>query len=690
MPKKACCCNQISWPTSCCKPPEASCVGSDINISVDIYVKFYCQPNGNILIWKCSNGSQNPIDFETEHWRMTLTYSLSQDDVAPKIPSLTYEGDYSNTYNYYENIGGTANPSWGASYWGAFGFVGGFVRRNLYGSTAGEFPVKGSCAKCVDPCDSSGQINGCKTFSYSDDTGQIITGCGLPVQYQLFPPLYYYIVVNCEDCCNQNPNDDIDLSAKYNACDTCHIGGLLREDGTYALGVKTIEGGTYSNNVLDTDLALRDGTSWSFEFIPSYDGHVSKLNIELLSCHFGCSTNSNMYVSAPLAVYGETVHLTDFYPTLNPIPRYYDNICVDNQLCGISLANPNLIDKVCLTMNQYYNPPVTMGVTCRNLPPCGCIAGGPNGCNGSPGEVTGGVGGGFGGTPNRYFLTDCGCTCGDPYSCHRWFHRSADPDEIRRPHELNLELGIGYRDVSPCGDHIEMDFYEELYLKDLFDPSVEPIKIEKVLTSSNGNRYVNPEWITGVFSAGAEEIFSGYNYYSQGLRMKLTYTRNSIPYEKYVYNNVGDNCVPVTSVGGITGFTAQNKIYPEYPKQGHPNMFEHPQGIYEGEYALSKISYWTPSVNATYDVTTAPAPPGGWAIGGTYGTQQENPPVDVSAFNRCYPFNTPFLSSFINVYPFSTFDSNLTIDTDDPIAKQGYPITYRYSYGDITAIVTQS
>ena len=84
MPRKACCCvnNQISWPTSCCKPPENNCAGSSINISVDFYVKFFCEPNGNILIWKCANQEQYPIEFETEHWRMNLTYTLSEDDVA--------------------------------------------------------------------------------------------------------------------------------------------------------------------------------------------------------------------------------------------------------------------------------------------------------------------------------------------------------------------------------------------------------------------------------------------------------------------------------------------------------------------------------------------------------------------------------------------------------------------------------
>jgi len=688
MPKKACCCNQISWPTSCCKPPEASCVGSDINISVDIYVKFYCQPNGNILIWNCSNGSQNSIEFEMEHWRLTLTYSLSEDDVAPKIPSLTYQ-TRSGTYNYYVNEGGTANPSWGVSYWGAFGYVGGFVDQRLYGNTAGEFPINGGCQKCIDPCDAAGKIKGCKNFSYSDDTGQIITGCGIPFQYQLFPPLYYYTVVNCDACCNESYEtlyDNIDLSAKYNACDNCGFGGSGRANGAYALGVKTIDGGTYSNNALDTNISLRDDASWSFEFIPSYDGHISKLNIDLLSCHFGCSTSSNMYLYDAFIgyVYKETEHLTDFYPTLNPIPRYYDNICLfDYDSCGISSANPNLVDQVCLTMTQYYNPPTTIGLTCSNLPPCGCIAGGPNNCNGNVGEITQGFY-----IPNRYFLTNCGCTCEDKYSCYRWFHRSADPDQIRRPHELSIELGIGYRDVIPCGDHVEMDFYEELYFTDVFDPDALPIKIEKVLTSSNGVKYVNPEWTQGVLSAGAEEFINGYNYYSQGMRMKLTYTRNSIPHEKYVYNNVENNCVPTTIAGGITGFTAQNKIYPEYPKQGHPNMFEHPQGIYEGEYALSKISYWTPSVNATVDIASAPPPPGGWARGQTYGKQQEDPPVDVSAFNRCYPFNTPFLSQEIYIYPYN--NAGALLNTNNPISKQAYPITYQYSYGDITAIVTQS
>lgn len=720
MPKKACCCNQqISWPTSCCKPPENKCVGSTINISVDVYVKFYCQPNGNILIWKCSDGSESPIDFETEHWRLNLTYTLSEDDVVPPIPSvrgILY--DDSRNLNYYENDFIRGNSA-SLNYYGALGYVGGIFPYSWYVQyNSGDGSVLGSCTKCINPCEANNLVQNCQNFSYTNDSGELITGCGIGGGagngggFGGNQGAGFWYVVDCGSCCHEDINYTINYKEdEYHACDVCNFGGpYLTEErqGAYSIGVKTIDNQpewSIFGGLLSTDISLRDSASWTFDFIPSYQGHTSKLNIELLSCHLGCADigRPGVYLNqnelGANQYYNDYTHLVDIYDVKNYPPRTFSNICkFPGGPCGITLSNPNLFN-VCLEMTQYYNPPWYMGIQCNNpFDPCACITGfnGSVNCPGGgsnnvvqiPTQPQGPLG--FN-TYDKYFLTNCGCCCGVPGTCHRWFHNSADPDTVLRPHELSIELGIGYRNTAPCGEEIEMDFYEELYRIDYFDPLITPVKIEKTLTAPNGVRYVNPEWIDGVQYAGNEEVvlsdFSYYNYYSQGMRMKLTYTRNSIPYEKYNHNNVDNfNCVPETIVGEILDYPAKNKRYPEYPTHGHPNMSDHPQGIYEGEYALSKVSYWTPSVNATND--TASQFPSS-IMGNTYGAQQANPPVGVTAFHQCYPFNTMLTQTYIVPYPYTTPRLGNIVDTDDPLSKQGYPFTYQYSYGDITAVVTQ-
>lgn len=714
MPKKACCCNQqISWPTSCCKPPENKCVGSTISISVDFYVKFFCEPNGNVLIWTCSNGEQYPIDFETEHWRMNLTYTLSDDDVAPPIPrgGTLYPNNafYYSISNVYRNEFNTI-----PKYAGGVGFLGGVFAPFLYGNTSGPL-ITGSCLKCINPCDASTKIEGCHPIWGLGGLGSqieiIAPGCAVGNPGDVFGTPNTQVVVECDDCCEEDIYNNLSFEEKYHACDLCNTGanGL----GSYSIGVKKIDnaGGNIGYNILSTDISLRENASWTFDFIPSTEDQVSKLNIQLLSCHFGCRQRGSpgVYVegdNAPVFTlyYSDPTHLVDMYgikpigpfANNNSISRFYDYMCSGTEYyCDLNAINPSLINKVCFAQTQYFNPPWCVGLTCDALSACGCGAGTQN-CPEPPFSpartvqtscINDGTQGFFFSYDKNY-ATNCGCCCGVPGTCYRYYHRSADPDEILRPHELSFELGIGYNSTTPCGELIQMDFYEELYTADFQDPNTNTNKIEKHLVSSNGDRYVNPQWINGIYTVAngiVDPFFSIYNFYSQGMRMKLTYTRNSIPYEKYNYNNVF-SCVPETISSPILDYPADNKIYPEYPKQGHPNMVNHPQGIYEGEYALSKASYWAPSLNTTYDTFFNPSP---FAVqGSTSGIPQQTAPVGTAAFNKCYPFNT--LSNRDNIvnYPL-TWSDIPPVNVDDPTKKQSYPFTYQYSYGDVTAIVRQ-
>jgi len=709
MPKKACCCNErISWPTSCCKPPENSCVGSTISISVDFYVKFFCEPNGNILIWKCFNGEQYPINFETEHWRMNLTYTLSEDDVAPLPPRAPATQDPSVVFvtgqsvNSYYNIGVTG------TYAGGAGSLGGVFSASANLPESGKI-LTGRCIKCENPCDASTKIGGCEP--HVDCLGDSYPDCmiGPPV---CFPTPLPSTIIDCGDCCYEDVYDHISFEGKYHACDMCNEGtiGYLPTStsgsaGAYSIGVKKIkipnEPPSEPSYYLSSDISLRENATWTFDFIPSTTNQVSKLNIQLLSCHFGCSTvpefdNPGVYVdpnSSPYRpYYYDDMHLVDMYnikftegifALSYSIPRYHYYMCSNNDFggrCDMDLINPNLRDKVCFEQTQYYNPPWCLGIDCNGLL-----------CNrGDVIQVPCGSGfGGFNGSYDKNFATICGCKCGEPGTCHRHFHPSGDPDQILRPHQLSFELGIGYRSTTPCGEAIQMDFYEELYTQNLFDNTIVN-KIEKHLVSPDGDRYVNPEWIYGMFVASEGSIdfnnFYAYNFYSQGMRLKLAYTRNSIPYEKYNHNGV-ESCVPETIVGPITDYSAKNKTYIGYPKYAHPNLGNHPQGIYEGEYALSKISYWAPSLNVTYNTWNNPNPL--LILGSTSGIPQPTPPVPTEAFNKCYPFNTYINDENVRPYPATWSNGMLPIDVDDPTKKQGYPTTFEYSYGDLTAIVRQ-
>jgi hypothetical protein len=718
MPKKVCCCNQISWPTSCCKPPEASCVDSTISISVDFYVKFFCEPNGNVLIWTCSNGQQYPINFETEHWRMNLTYTLSEDDVAPPRPRVGPFPDPEprvGSLNQYANQFDTI-----PKYAGGSGVLGGFFRQSLYSNTSGD-RVTGGCLKCTNPCDAATKIQGCHPIYGLLGNGPpiiIAPGCAVGYPGDIFSSSpSTQTVVACDDCCNEDIYNTINFGDVYHACDQCNIGA--NGPGEYAIGVKKINnaGDNIGLNLLSTDISLRQNASWTFDFIPSTQNQVSKLNIQLLSCHFGCKQrgspgvyiNNDMLDAGSLYYKDSLTHLVDMYnikdigPSYNyySISRFYDYMCSSTiYYCDLNEINSNLIDKVCFAQTQYFNPPWCVGLTCDALSVCGCRAGGDfgGGCGETPFEAAKTIQipcSGDGSQPftaayDKNFATNCGCCCDAPGTCYRYYHRSADPDQILRPHELSFELGIGYNSTTPCGEAIQMDFYEELYTADFINPNINSSKINKHLVTSNGDRYVNPEWINGInYTAnGSFDPISLqiYNFYSQGMRMKLTYTRNSIPYEKYNHNSV-NSCVPETIANPILDYPANNKIYPDYPKQGHPNMVNHPQGIYEGEYALSKASYWAPSLNTTYDTVNNPSP---FAVqGSTSGIPQQTAPVVTTAFNKCYPFNT--LSNRFNIinYPLTWQEGNGVLNVDDPTKKQAYPFTYQYSYGDVTAIVRQ-
>lgn len=658
------------------------------------------------MTWKCQNGQQYPIDFETEHWRLNLSYTLSKNDVAPPIPKLTsqvFSDCFENWIN--SNKKGTSSKT----YYGAGGYVGGFVNNAYYTNTGeGSISPLGTCLKCVDECDQSLLVKNCEQYSFEDEYGGLHTGCG--IRYSNGGgfgngSLPYWLKVNCGDCCFETVstiNDIVNYETdEYHACDKCNFGqenkgGGLYPTGCYYIGVDTVEGFTAGfppseYGIITTDISLRDGASWTFDFIPSYEGHESKLTIELLSCSFGCN-NWGQKLGDPFGYYTPSASSVPPYKTTSNIEIGYQNISYfpdpPYQACD-GCINPNLVNLVCATGSQYYNPPYWATPVCNTPNGLDCDAGcGFNGCqDGTPVTIVGGTAPYplFGGNPNKFILTECGCTCGEVGSCHRWFHLYGNPDRALRPHQLEIELGIGYNGKAPCGEDIVMEFYEELYKTNLF--TSEETKIEKIKTSDTDVRYTNPEWISGVAQAGS---FDGldfenvYNYYSQGMRMRMLYTRNSIPYEKYNHNNTEEpNCVPETIVGDITDYPALNKPYVNYPFPEHPNYSEHPNGIYEGEYALSKLTVWSPTVNRTYEMFNTNL------CGFTAGTpQSQGAPVDTTSFNKCYPFDLPG-PNFVYVYPMLVDDSYYAIPVDNPNHIQGTPLTYQYTYGDLTAKVKQ-
>lgn len=687
MPKKLCCCGKTckeGFPTACCKAPSRSCLGKSVYIETDVYIKFYCNPRGQQLIWTCNNGTQEPINFETEKWRLKLTHTLDDNDTAPtlplqNVPSGTSPFDnpsilFIDDIEVYETLSGIDSLGYVGAYGAVGGMVDGIYYQN-YTTNGGNFPFYSKCRKCVDICDANEQIKGCENISYFDALGVLHTDlCGLFVPTSAFPPQGYYEIISCDDCCTTTPpwNSEIydykNLNVeKYHACDPCNEGnkfagvrpGYAPLTGRFNLGARATNliSDFGSTPVVDNDISLSN-SSWEFEFIPLYEGQEPKLNLQLLSAYFGCNQNfarSIIFEARRPIIGGENLLFGTSSPsTASPVwvSSPYPNAggFVNPGLCGYVdvIETPYILPE-----NTFEGIPIPITCPCGPLKCSTVTPPWPTCVN----EVTSG-------NPRSTILKNCNCVCGNTGTCHCFYHISTNPwkQQNARPHQLHIELGVGYRNTLNCGDSIEMDYWEQLYYTDPFSGVVQGVN--RHVNDVNGNLVSNPTWYS-VFENF--NLFNGeWSYYGQGMKINLVYTRNSIPYEEYNYENhqnTSSNCFAESSAFG--------KEYVNYTADGHPSLGQY-SSYYEGEYLLSQASVWTPNISGAsvnYNGLTSGTPP-------------PSSPVNLNDFNKCYPFRVA-----------SNNGSNLINFPSIP-ASMGFtflnraPYSYNYSYGEIKATVT--
>jgi hypothetical protein len=686
MPKKLCCCGKIckeGYPTSCCKAPSRSCSGKSVYIETDVYVKFYCNPLGQQLIWNCNNGTREPVNFETEKWRLKLTHTLNDDDTAPELPLQNVPNGTSPFDNpnilfvddiqVYEVFSGVDV----LGYVGANGAVGGMVDGiyyQNYTTNGGNFPFYSKCKKCVDVCDANEKLKGCVNISYVDALGVLHTNlCGLFVPTSTFPPQGYYEIVSCGDCCTTTPPWNTELIdynnlnvETYHACDPCNEGnkfagvraGLAPLTGKFNIGSRatTVSSLFGSSFVVDNDISLLN-SSWEFEFIPLYDGQEPKLNLQLLSAYLGCNQNQNAPIlfEARFPVIGGENLLFGTSSTSTAVPVWINS---PYPAAGGSI-NPGLCGYVDVIETTYFLPENTFeGIPAPITCPCG-----PLRCSTSPPPLPSCVNELTSGNPRSTILKNCSCSCGTAGSCHCFYHTSTDPwkQENARPHQLHIELGVGYRNTLSCGDSIEMDFWEQLYYTDPFSGIVQGI--DRHINDINGELVSNPNW----YSAFENGIGGEYSYYGQGMKISLVYTRNSIPYENYNYethSNSNSNCFAENSATG--------KEYINYTADGHPSLGQY-DSYYEGEYLLSQASVWTPNISGA-SVNYS---------GFTPGTPPPSSPVKLEDFYKCYPFRVPSLGTGVGLINFPAIPSSMGFNF-----LNRAPYAYDYSYGEIKATVT--
>ena len=185
---------------------------------------------------------------------MNLTYTLSEDDVAPPLPRtdipIFLESRFDTSLNEYANQFNSSSTQ----YSGGAGYLGGIFPPSSYSITSGPI-VTGKCIKCTNPCDAATKIQGCHPI-YGPLTGVggfeiIAPGCAVGYPGDVFGNPSTQTVVECGDCCNEDINNTINYQQKYHACDQCNIG--KNEEGRYSIGVKKIN--NPSENILSTDIS---------------------------------------------------------------------------------------------------------------------------------------------------------------------------------------------------------------------------------------------------------------------------------------------------------------------------------------------------------------------------------------------------------------------------------------------------
>jgi hypothetical protein len=209
-------------------------------------------------------------------------------------------------------------------------------------------------------------------------------------------------------------------------------------------------------------------------------------------------------------------------------------------------------------------------------------------------------------------------------------------------------------------------------------------EVPRDLTTTDGKLVNNPEWYNGIGTID-------YAFYGQGMKMHLVYTRNSIPYESYNFENhdKGTNCFAASwrPQSGDLG-TQINKPYQNYPPPQHPSYSEYSGVVYEGEYALSKVSGWYPVVSG-YETNYLGFTSGSFNPFNAF--SPITPPVSVEDFNRCYPFRFPQGGPGQTTFAISNFPR---IISDNPAALPFYinlgTLAYNYSYGELTTLVEES
>jgi hypothetical protein len=676
--------------------PARVCEGQDVSITLDFYVKFYCRPNGGILQWRCQNGSTVPLDIQTEKWRLNFTYRISRFDTIPPLPFLGNDALNAiklNTLQAYQ----TASSS--QTWFGGYGYLGGIVPGDFYDRTPGTQPIYARCPNCVDECDINNKLKGCERISYIDnDTQERVDACGVfDSAGGGFGNFGTFQIVECSDCCyfGENPwllqkyNYTPLNTQTYHACDLCNDGTVLSEsmEGSFNYGVEPatifddVTGITFK--VTDFDLSLRDNSTWSFEFIPLFEGQESKLNISLLSMHWGCSVNGISQVYNP--EYPETFNaLTNNY-LFNSDTRPFPLRSWLNTPYTISGSpNPGLCGFVDIIDGSYINPETTVEDLNALNCPCGqfqCTTTSTQQCTNDVVPQ-----------PRPKRIINCNCVCETQGTCFSLFHVNSSPfDGVNslnpaqtgsRPHQIDFEIGIGFRDTLPCGDQVTMDFWESLYRLDFLSNTQTPVS--RHLTSTDGKIVNNPEW----YNALANFPSPDYAFYGQGMKMHLVYTRNSIPYEDYNYetHEQGTNCFAASWRPQPGDLNAQiNKPYQNYPPPQHPSYSEYDGVVYEGEYALSKVSGWYPVVSG-YETNYLGFTSGSFNPFGAF--SPITPPVSVQDFNRCYPFRFPQGGLGQTTLAVTNFPR---IISDNPASFPFYinrgTLAYNYSYGEITALV---
>jgi hypothetical protein len=704
MPKKVCCCNscRTGYPTSCCKAPARVCEDQDVSITLDFYVKFYCRPNGGTLQWRCQNGATVPLNIQTEKWRLNFTYRISRFDTVPPLPRIG--NDFLNALKI-NTLQPLVTASSSQTWFGGYGYLGGVVQGDVYDRPPGQQPIYSRCPKCVDVCDENNQLKGCERISYIDNqTQERVERCGIfKPDGGGFGNFGFFELVECSDCCYFGNAPDIYEkynyiplnTEEYHACDLCDDGTVLSDsmEGSFNYGVypATVfdELTGVSFKVTDFDLSLRDNSTWNFEFIPLFEGQQSKLDISLLSMHWGCSTQgvNDQYNTEYPSTFNALTNNFLFNSDTRPFPL---RSWIDSPYVNTGIANPGLSGSVDIIEDTYIKPETTLDDFINLLCPCTPFECRTTSASQCINEILP--------RPRPKRFINCNCDCFRPYSCYSLFHLNPSPfdgfnnlnpsQSGSRPHQIDFEIGIGYRDTLPCGDEITMDFWESLYRLDFLANT--QTEVPRDVTSTDGKTVNNPEWYDALANFPTPE----YAFYGQGMKMHLVYTRNSIPYESYNFENheKGTNCFAASwrsePTPGGAPFIDINKPYQNYPPPQHPSYSQYNGVVYEGEYALSKVSGWYPVVSG-YETNYLGFTSGSFNPFNAF--SPITPPVSVEDFNRCYPFRFPQGGLGQTTFAISNFPR---IISDNPASFPFYinrgTLAYNYSYGELTALVEES